>query len=82
MNQMTTLLEDYWHFLRSETTVEKLGQWFEISTPYLDAYNDHIPIYVKFNEDGSIELSDDGETLIELEQSGCAIKGSPVANPC
>jgi len=77
MNQMNTLLEDYWHFLRSETTVEKFGQWFEISTPYLDAYNDHIPIYVKFNEDGAIELSDDGETLIELEQSGCAIKGSP-----
>lgn len=42
---------------------------YRITLPYLDRNNDCTEIYIKVNDDGSYHLTDDGETIGELELS-------------
>ena len=67
-------MERYWAWLRDETAIRELGEWTEITTPYLDRRNDCLQIYVKRVEGGYL-LTDDGCVLDDLEQSGCKIEG-------
>lgn len=64
----------YWAWLRDETAIRELGEWAEITTPYLDRHNDCLQIYAK-RADGGFLLTDDGCVLDDLEQSGCKIDG-------
>jgi hypothetical protein len=66
------LIEDYWAFLRKRLIYEHVGDWVEITTPYLDRHNDYIQLYGK-SRDGRIVLTDAGETLQDLQQSGVSI---------
>ena len=67
-------MERYWAWLRDETAIRELGEWTEITTPYLDRHNDCLQIYVK-RVDGGYLLTDDGCVLDDLEQSGRKIEG-------
>lgn len=49
---------------------------YRITFPYLDWNNDHIEIYIKEEFNGSYTLTDDGETISELEFSGFDIFSS------
>jgi len=49
---------------------------YRITFPYLDRNNDHIEIYIKEESDGSYTLTDDAETIGELEFSGLDIFSS------
>jgi len=64
-------IENYHQWLkgRTQTLVDNAGDWALISTPYLGLFNDHIELYACQNN-GEILLSDDGETLRNLELSG------------
>lgn len=73
MNDIEKLLESYWTWLRERMLTRELGKWTEITTPYLDRHNDYIQIYGK-SEDGRITLTDGGETVQDLEQSGFNFK--------
>ncbi|GIV44048.1 MAG: hypothetical protein KatS3mg035_1171 [Bacteroidia bacterium] len=77
MNQIEQLVNDYYQFLREKTIVSQIhgSEWVEISTPFTDVYNDTIEIYVK-KQNGEILLSDDGQTLRNLELSGVEISRS------
>ncbi len=68
------LIGDYHTFLREKTLARELQPdgWVEISTPYLDVFNDTIDIYAK-RKDQNILLSDDGATLRNLELIGLDI---------
>ena len=68
------LLDRYWMWLRDETVFRKIGDWVEITTPYLDRHNDCLQIYAK-RDGGEFVLTDDGYTVADLEQSGCTIDG-------
>lgn len=68
-------MDRYWAWLRDETTIRELGEWTEITTPYLDRHNDCLQIYAK-RDDGGFLLTDDGCVLDDLEQSGCTIDGA------
>lgn len=46
--------------------------WVEITMPFLDRHNDYLQIYVRRTNDAYL-LTDDGYTLVDLEQSGTAI---------
>ncbi len=74
INEVQTLLEEYWTWLRSKTTLREINDWIEITTPYLDRHNDRLQIYAKRQGDRYV-LTDDGYILEDLEQSGCEIKG-------
>ena len=67
-------ITEYYNWLRDKTQVLKNEEscWFTITTPFLGLFNDYIEIYVKLN-DGRLLLSDDGQTLSNLELEGASI---------
>lgn len=72
MSEIDTLVDGYWRWLRDKTAIRQLKDWTEITTPYLDRHNDYLQIYARKSANGFI-LTDGGETLLDLEQSGCAM---------
>ena len=66
------LVDQYFSWLKSKTTWREVNGWTEITTPYLDRHNDYIQIYLQQKGD-EWELTDDGETLTDLVQSGCEL---------
>lgn len=66
------LIDQYFSWLKSKTTWREVNGWTEITTPYLDRHNDYIQIYLRQDGD-DWELTDDGETLSDLAQSGCEL---------
>ncbi len=64
-----TLLNDYAVWLKSEMTFEKIGEYYEITTPYLDNANDYLQIYVR-QEGDDIYFTDDSATIHGLKMSG------------
>jgi hypothetical protein len=45
----------------------------EVTTPYLDRHNDYVQIYVRRQDDGFL-LTDGGETIDDLQMSGCNLE--------
>lgn len=72
IDDVQALLDQYSSWLRDRTTLRQVGDWVEITTPYLDRHNDHLQIYAS-RRNGSFVLTDDGHTLQDLEQSGCTL---------
>ena len=70
-NWINNSIKEYYNWLsnNSKAEIDKETGWYLINTPFLGLYNDHIVIYAKI-EDDKILLSDDGETLKELELIG------------
>lgn len=65
-------IEEYYNWLKDNTVVreDKGTGWFAISTPFVGVFNDNIEIFVKKVSESEILLSDDGETMCNLELSG------------
>lgn len=63
------LIDDYTQWLRTEIKFEKIGEYYEISTPFLDSGNDHIQFYVRLDGD-TIQFTDDGFTMNQLLMNG------------
>lgn len=78
MNWINDLMNDYYAFLKEKTlvTAGDSSDWVEISTPFVGLFNDTVDIYAK-KDGGKIILSDDGNTLRNLELSGLEISRSP-----
>lgn len=72
IGEIQSLLDQYWVWLRDRTILREIGDWIEITTPYLDRHNDYLQIYAK-RSNGGFVLTDDGYILGDLEQSGCKI---------
>lgn len=68
------LIDDYATWLKGEISVEKFGEYYEITTPYLDYANDFLQIYVKQIDD-EIYFSDDSVTIGNLKM--CGFKFTP-----
>lgn len=69
-----TMLDEYTNWLRKEMTITEIGEYYELTTPYLDRFNDYLQIYVKMNKDGTISMTDDGYILSNLYSSGIKFK--------
>ncbi len=78
MSSIELLVNDYYTFLKEKTIVQtdEVSGWVQITTPLLDIYNDSIDLYAK-HKNGNILLSDDGQTLRNLELSGASLSRSP-----
>lgn len=77
MNWVNTYVDNYYNWLREKTFIQKDSgtDWFLINTPFVGAFNDTIEIYAQKN--GShLKLSDNGETMANLELQGLHIQGS------
>lgn len=62
-------LEDYYAWLKANTFTAQIGEFCEITTPFLNHNNDSIQIYVK-EKAGQLLFTDDGYTLSNLEMGG------------
>lgn len=70
MKEVENLISRYYAWLKDKTVWREVGEWAEITTPYLDRHNDYIQIYLK-QQAGEFILTDDGSTITDLIQSGC-----------
>lgn len=62
-------IDEYANWLKNEITFSKVGEYYEINTPFLDIDNDYFQFYVK--QDGNeIFFTDDGYTINNLEATG------------
>jgi hypothetical protein len=75
IDEVQSLLDQYWAWLKDKTTLRQLDDWVEITTPYLDRHNDRIQIYAQ-RRNGAYVLTDDSYVLQDLEQSGCKLDSS------
>lgn len=74
IGEVQSLLDQYWIWLKSRTNLRQVGDWIEITTPYLDRHNDYLQIYAK-RSNGGFVLTDCGYTVEDFELSGCKIEG-------
>ena len=75
IEEVQSLLDRYWIWLKDRTSLRQVGDWTEITTPYLDRHNDCLQIYAR-RANGGFVLTDDGYTVEDLELSGCKIDGA------
>lgn len=66
-------IENYLSWIRSNSSQKRIGDYEEITTPFVDSHNDQIQFYVCRSNNG-FTLTDDGYTLSDLEMCGCDIK--------
>lgn len=61
------LIDDYLNWLKKGYSVQSLEDSDQIVTPFENAIGDNIVLYVAELKSGYIELTDDGETINNLE---------------
>ena len=78
MNWLLDGINEYFEWLKKRTFVSQddATGWSVISTPFVGLFNDTIDIFAKQNPDGTIALSDDGNTLNNLELFGVGFKNT------
>ena len=62
-------INSYAEWLKSEISFTKVGEYYEINTPFLDNDNDYLQFYVKQDGD-ELYFTDDGFTINSLEMTG------------
>jgi hypothetical protein len=65
IDEVRALLDQCWE-------LRQVGDWVEITTPFLDRHNDRLQVYARRCDDGFL-LTDDGYTLADLEQAGISL---------
>jgi len=68
------MINDYAEWLEKEISTAVFGEYIELTTPYLDRFNDYMQIYVRQNVDGTITMTDDGYIIGNLLSSGMSFK--------
>ncbi len=72
---MKQLIDKYVQWIKEGLSFRQIGEWTEITTPFMNHNNDLISVYVKKNGD-RYYLSDNGQTINELSLSGVNIDRS------
>ena len=47
IEEIKQLLDEYARWLRDQSVLREVGDWVEITTPYMDRHNDHLQIYAR-----------------------------------
>ena len=69
---MTELLQTYFAWHANQWSVQETGSdWTLFVSPHLDPSCDHIEVCVKTDDRNNILLSDDGQTLMDIETIYC-----------
>ena len=75
IQELQKLLDEYYAWLKDKTALRQVGEWIEITTPYLDRHNDYLQVYAK-PDNGSFLLTDDSYIIEDLMSSGCELDNS------
>ena len=70
--EISDLINNYTKWIRQEITFTKAGDFYEITSPFLDLNNDYIQIYVKIMN-GNVYMTDDGYTIHTLLSCGLSL---------
>lgn len=73
IDEIQKLLDQYIAWLKDKTVLRQVKDWVEITTPYLDRYNDYLQIYAK-RENNEFLLTDDSYIIEDLRKSGCELE--------
>lgn len=75
MNWIIPLLEEYHKWIKSRMIITPDSQtgWLSISTPFVGIFNDTLEIYAQ-KQDNKVILSDNGETIHNLELVGVKLR--------
>ena len=73
IDQVQGLIDQYLKWLHDNTALRQIGEWVEITTPFLDRHNDSLQIYVHKQGD-ELVLTDDSHTIQDLRMSGCELR--------
>ncbi len=68
-----SLVKQYHAWLRDRSEVREMGEWVEITTPYIDRHNDSLQIYAK-DTGTELLLTDDGYVIDDLLSTGCRLE--------
>ena len=71
------LIDNYTKWLKQEIRFAQFDEYYELTVPYLDRFNDYLQIYVKQNSDGRIFITDDGYIISNLMSSGMKLRTGP-----
>jgi len=72
-NEIIELVKTYPEWISKQITVRNIGEYEEITTPFLDRHNDWIQIYAKKVDENKYLLTDGGYTIQDLKNSGVSI---------
>lgn len=72
--EISNLIDNYSKWLNEEISFIQIGNFYEITTPFLDINNDYLQIYIKISKD-TIYFTDDGYTLNTLLAHGLSMLG-------
>jgi hypothetical protein len=70
---MNIFIKDYMNWLEAKYSIREINSHYELNTPFLNHMNDYIQIYIKNNGKNGYILSDDGETISNLELLGMVL---------
>ncbi len=73
---MQQLIDSYYSWLKENTLLNQVGEYTEVTTPFLDMHNDCIQFYMKKIDDNNVFLTDDGYVLDDLESCGFNFKSN------
>lgn len=78
MSWIDESINQYYDWLKDKTSIktDSESNWSVITTPFFGLFNDPIEIYIKL-DGNKILLSDDGQTLNNLDLAGASISRSP-----
>ena len=74
MFEINQLISEYTSWLNSKISIVKYGETYELTTPFLDRFNDYLQIYVTPEKDGELTLTDGGYIIDNLLSSGVSLK--------
>lgn len=64
---MNEIITSYYDWLKQNTKISKVGDYFEEVTPFLNNRNDSLLIYHRYLADGNIQISDGGFIMEEFD---------------
>jgi hypothetical protein len=70
---MEDLIELYLSWLKQKINYKEINGYYEITTPFVNHINDYIQFYLRRDEKDHLYMTDDGETLNNLEMAGVDI---------
>ena len=60
-------------WLDDEISVKKIEEYLQITSPFLDRFNDYLQVYAKIDKNNEILLTDDSYIINNLQDSGIDI---------
>lgn len=66
-------IQIYLDWIKHNSSQVRVGDYEEITTPFVDSHNDYIQFYITRTKNGYL-LTDDGYTISDLEICGCDVK--------